>query len=96
MDLPKYKQNTLLEAIQKAEMEPEDFDFNVGAEDATLRHTSSGASFVLSGDVGYDVRRVAGDASIDERTGLSWYRVEEQIALWLSDVKGCQYAGSMG
>jgi hypothetical protein len=30
---------------------------------------------------------VAGDGPVEERTGLSWYRVEEQIGLWLSDVK---------
>ena len=88
MDLPKYKQNNLFEAIQEAEMDPEEFDFSVGAREATLRHLPSPASFVLSGDVtNYAVRRVAGDGPVEERTGLSWYRVEEQIGLWLSDVK---------
>jgi hypothetical protein len=89
VDLPTYKGNDLFEAIQKEGMDPEEFDFSVGANEATLRHLPSGASFVLSGDVtGYAVRRVAGDGPVEERTGLSWYRVEEQqIGLWLSDVK---------
>jgi hypothetical protein len=89
VDLPKYKRNDLFEAIQKGGMDPEEFDISVGANEATLRNLPSGASFVLSGDVtGYAVRRVAGDGPVEERTGLSWYRVEEeQIGLWLSDVK---------
>jgi hypothetical protein len=88
VDLPKYKRNDLFKAIQKAGMDPGEFDLSVGAKEATLRHLPSPASFVLSGDVTeYAVRRVAGDGPVEERTGLSWYRVEEQIGLWVSDVK---------
>jgi hypothetical protein len=88
VDLPKYRRNDLFEAIQKGGMDPEEFDFSVGANEATLRHLPSRASFVLRGDVtDYAVRRVAGDGPVQERTGLSWYRVEEQIGLWLSEVK---------
>lgn len=69
-------------------MGPEEFDFSVGAKEAILRHLPSPARFILSGDVtDYAVRRVAGDGPVQERTGLSWYRVEEQIGLWLSEVK---------
>jgi hypothetical protein len=88
VDLPLYRRNDLFEAVKKAGMDPEEFDFSVGAKEATLRHLRSPASFVLSGDVtDYAVRRVPGDAPVQGRTGLSWYRVEEQIGLWLSEVK---------
>jgi hypothetical protein len=88
VDLPKYKRRVLFEAIQEAGMDPEEFDLSVGARDATLRHLPSGANFVLSGDAsGYAVRRVTGDLPVEDRTGLSWYRVEQQIALWISEVK---------
>lgn len=88
MDLPQYRRNDVFEAVKKGGMGPEEFDFSVGAKEAILRHLPSPARFILSGDVtDYAVRRVAGDGPVQERTGLSWYRVEEQIGLWLSEVK---------
>lgn len=88
MGLTKRQQNEFFEAIQNASLAPEEFDLNVGTDESTIRHLPSGAAFVLGGVAGrYVVRRVAGDEPVEEREGISWYRVTQQLDLWLMRVK---------
>jgi hypothetical protein len=60
----------------------------VDGEESTLRHRPSGAYFVFGGHAGdYVTRYQAGDSPVEERTGLSQYRLMEQVGFWLAEIK---------
>jgi hypothetical protein len=61
---------------------------DLGADETSLRHRPSGAYFVFRGVAGdYTLRYLAGDGLVEERTGLSQYRLMQQVTFWLSAVK---------
>jgi hypothetical protein len=82
--LRKWQKNEVFDAVQEAGLSPEEFDWDLGDDESTLRHRPSGAYFVFRGVAGaYVTRYVAGDSPAEERTGLSQYRLMEQVKLWL-------------
>jgi len=54
-----------------------------------LRHLIAGSYFTTSRAAGgtYTVRYVAGDGPLEDRDGLSWYRVKERVEAWLREVR---------
>jgi hypothetical protein len=89
MGLRKWQRNRIFKAIQDAGLSPEEFDWEVGASESTLRHLPSGAYFVFGGNTGrYVSRYMAGDAPMEEeRTKLSEYGLMQQVQFWLSALK---------
>lgn len=88
MALTKPKRNELFSAVQEAGLSPHEFDLDLGADETSLRHRPSGAYFVFGGVAGdYTARYLAGDGLVEERTGLSQYRLMQQVTFWLSAVK---------
>jgi hypothetical protein len=88
VELAKWQRNDVFEAVQKAGLSPEEFEWEVGPTESTLHHLPSGAWFVFGGDVGsHATRYSAGDAPIAERKPASWFGLTEQVELWLWDVK---------
>lgn len=88
MGLRKPQRNEIFRAVRDAGLSPEEFDWDLGADESTLRHRPSGAYFVFGGVAGdYTSRYVAGDSQVEERTELSQYRLMQQVELWLSAVK---------
>jgi hypothetical protein len=88
VELRKWQRNEIFKAIQAARLSPEEFDWDVGADESRLRHLPSGAYFVLGGGAGnYMSRYQAGDNPVEERTELSQYRLMQQVELWLWAVK---------
>jgi hypothetical protein len=74
--------------VQGAGLSPEEFDWDLGTDESTLRHLPSGAYFVFGGGAGdYASCYLAGDGPVEERTGLSQYGLMQQVELWLAAVK---------
>jgi hypothetical protein len=88
MALKKWQRNGVFHAVQGAGLSPEEFDWDAGADEGSLRHVPTGAYFVFEGLAGdYSSRHVAGDGSVEERTGLNQYQLMRQVELWLAAVK---------
>ena len=88
MALKKWQKNEVFDAVQGAGLSPEEFDWDLGDDESTLRHRPSGAYFAFRGVAGaYVSRYVTGDSPAEERTGLSQYRLMEQVKLWLFHLK---------
>ena len=86
--LKKWQKNEVFDAVQEAGLSPEEFDWDLDDDESTLRHRPSGAYFVFRGVAGaYVSRYVAGDSPAEERSGLSQYRLMEQVKLWLFNLK---------
>ena len=88
VELKKWQRNEIFDAVRERGLSPEQFGWDVGADESTLRHQPSGAYFVFGGDSGdYTSRYVAGDSPLEERTGLNQYRLMEQVNFWLMAIK---------
>lgn len=88
MELTRWQRNEVFKAVQAAGLSPEEFYWDVGADESCLRHRRSGAYFVFGGVAGdYVSRYQAGDDPVEERTELSQYRLTQQVQLWLWAVK---------
>jgi hypothetical protein len=88
VSLRKDQRNRIFEAVHDAGLSPEEFEFDLGEEESTLRQGPSGAYFVFGGVAGdYVSRYLAGEGPVEERTGLSEYRLMQQVELWLFAVK---------
>ncbi len=88
MSLRKVQRNDIFRAVEHAGLSAEEFDWDLGADESTLRHRPSGAYFVFGGAAGaYASRYLAGEGPVEERTGLSQYRLMQQVELWLMHVK---------
>jgi hypothetical protein len=88
MSLRKGQRNEIFRAVEHAGLSPEEFDWDAGAEESTLRHRPSGAYFVFGGVAGaYVSRYLAGEGPGEERTGLSQFRLMQQVEFWLMHVK---------
>lgn len=84
----KWQRNLIFEAVRAADLSPEEFEWNLGDKESALRHRMSEAYFVFGGVAGdYFSRYVTGDDSVEERMGLSQYRLMRQVELWLAAVK---------
>ncbi len=88
MALKKWQRNEVFQAVQQAGLSPEEFDFDLGEDESTLRHRPSGAYFVFGGFAGkYSSHYFAGEGPPEARTDLSQYGLMQQLNLWLSQVK---------
>lgn len=88
MGLRKWQRNEIFEAVQDAGLSPEEFEWDLDADESRLRHRTFDAYFDFGGVAGnYTSRYLAGDGPVEERTGLSQYRLTEQVKLWLWAVK---------
>jgi hypothetical protein len=57
VSLRKDQRNRIFEAVHDAGLSPEEFEFDLGEEESTLRHGPSGAYFVFGGVAGDYVSR---------------------------------------
>jgi hypothetical protein len=88
MGLRKGQRNEIFRAVEDAGLSPDEFDWDFGADESTLRHRLSGAYFVFGGVAGaYVSRYLAGEGPVEERTELSQYRLMQQVQFWLTNVK---------
>ncbi len=88
MGLKKWQRNAVFEAIRAAGLSPEEFDLEHSEDESILRHGPSGASFAFEGVAGnYATRYSAGDAPVEERTGLSQFRMMQQVEFWLGALR---------
>ena len=88
MQLQKLQRNDIFEAIREAGLPPEEFDWNSSEDASRLQHRPSDAYFDFKGVAGnYVSRYLAGDAPVEERAGLSQYRLMQQVRLSLAAVK---------
>jgi hypothetical protein len=88
MGLRKSQRNKVFEAVRDIGLSPEEFDWEVGSSESTLRHLPSGAYFVFGGVAGeYVSRYLASEHPIEERTKLSEYGLMQQVRFWLSTLK---------
>ena len=89
VELAKWQRNDVFEAVQKAGLSPDEFEWEAGGpNESTLHHLQSGAWFLFGGNAGgYATRYSAGDGPIDERKSASWFGVTRQVELWLSAVR---------
>jgi hypothetical protein len=88
MEIRKWLGNEIFEAIEEAGLSPGEFEWPHVGDESRLLHRPSGAYFVFGGVAGnYDSRYSAGDAPVEERTGLSHYRLMAQLELWLAAVR---------
>ncbi|MGC2373130.1 MAG: hypothetical protein WA484_04565 [Solirubrobacteraceae bacterium] len=88
MGLRKGQRNAIFRAVEDAGLSPEEFDWDLGADESTLRHRPSGAYFVFGGVAGdYVSCYLAGEGPVEERTGLSQYRLTQQVQFWLAHLK---------
>jgi hypothetical protein len=86
--LKRWQRNEIFKAVQAAGLSPEEFGWDVGADESSLRHLPSGAYFVFGGVAGnYVSRYQAVDGPVEERTELSQYRLMQQVEFWLGAVK---------
>jgi len=90
--LSKLDRNTVFAAVEAAGLSPSDFQWDHRADDdeaeARLEHRPSGAYFIFRGSPGaYSSSSRAGDHPVRDRMELSWYRLMQQVELWLADVK---------
>lgn len=79
-------------AVGAAGLSPSDFEWDHRADDdeaeARLEHRPSGAYFIFRGSPGtYSSSSRAEDHPVRDRTELSWYRLMQQVELWLAEVK---------
>ena len=89
VELAKWQRNHVFEAVQKAGLSPDEFEWEAGGpNESTLHHLQPGAWFLFGGNAGgYATRYSAGDGPIDERKSASWFGVTRQVELWLSAVR---------
>ncbi|MGZ6693245.1 MAG: hypothetical protein ACXVHQ_38325 [Solirubrobacteraceae bacterium] len=88
MALKKWQRNEVFEAVEGRGLSPEEFEWDVGADESSLRHLPTGAYFAFGGVAGdYSARYLAGDGPVEERAGLSQYRLMEQVGFWLGRLK---------
>jgi hypothetical protein len=86
--LRKWQRNLVFEAVNKARLSPDEFDFDLGGDEERLTHRQSGAYFVFGGVAGaYTSKYVAGDGPIEERADLSQLRLMQQVELWLAALR---------
>jgi hypothetical protein len=86
--LTKPQRNEVFRAIEDAGLSPGDFVWEPGVDESWVRHRASGAYFVVGGGAGnYTSHYLAGDGPTENREGLSWYRLIEQVGFWLSAVR---------
>lgn len=88
MALKKWQRNEVFQAVQQAGLSPDEFDFDLGEDESTLRHRPSRAYFVFGGVAGeYSSHYFAGEGPPEARTDLSQYGLMQQLNLWLSQVR---------
>lgn len=89
MALGKLLRNEVVRAVQGAGFSAEEFDWgDFLAEEVTVRHRRAGASFVFGGSAGdYVSRYYVADDPVEERTGMSWFGLKQQLEFWLSALK---------
>lgn len=84
----KWQRNEIFEAVQRAGLSPEEFDWDPGVDESRLLHGPSGAYFVFGGVAGdYISRYSAGEGPEEERAGLSHFGLMEQVKWWLAAVR---------
>jgi len=86
--LKKWQRNAVFQAIKAAGLSPEEFDWEHSENESILRHRPSEGSFAFGGVAGnYAMRYSAGDAPVEVRTGLSQFRMMQQVEFWLGALK---------
>jgi hypothetical protein len=88
MALRKDQRNDVFQAIEGRGLSPEEFEWGAGADESTLRHLPTRAYFSSGGVAGnYSSRYLAGDGPVEERRGMSEYRLMDQVGFWLGRLK---------
>ena len=88
MGLRKRQRNLIVTAVEEAGFSPEEFEWQDGADESSIRHRATGASFFCGGGAGaYRIRRFTSDDPVEERSQLTQDGLMQQVKYWLSDVK---------
>ena len=88
MGLKRWQRNAVFQAIKAAGLSPGEFDWEHSEDESILRHRPSGGALAFEGVAGnYATRYSAGDAPVEKRTGLSQFRMMQQVDIWLGALK---------
>jgi hypothetical protein len=87
--LRKWHREELFDLVEAAGLDPATFDLDEDDGESRLRHLVAGSYFAISraADGTYTVRYVAGDGPLEDRDGLSWYRLKQRVEAWLREVR---------
>lgn len=88
MALTKVQRNRLIAAMGTFKLPPEDFDWEFGDDEGTLRYRPTGAYFAYGGDGDhYHVRYFSGDGPVVERKDMSEEYLFTHVGLWLFETR---------
>jgi hypothetical protein len=86
--LPKWKKNEIFEAIQKAGLDPKEFDVKDADSKVRLEDKWSKSYFIIGGDAGRYVGSYgAGDTPDWPYEVYSWNTLMDRLSRWLKEVK---------
>jgi hypothetical protein len=85
--LQKWQKNQIFEAIQKAGLDPREFDLQDGDDKIFVNHRSSTSFFTIRYDGKYIGNYVIGDAPEWSYEQYSWQPLLDRIKRWLEEVK---------
>jgi len=86
--LQKWQRNHIFEAIQKAALDPREFDLNDDGAEVRIKHKWSESYFLIGGDASrYFGTRIAGDAPGFSYEAYSWQNLMTRVIAWLYEVK---------
>ena len=87
--LGKWQWNPIIEAIEKAGLDPTDFDLEDDGKEARISPRRSNGTFIIgrTGSGGYELTKAVEEWAPTGYPVYTWDRVEEVFALWLSEVK---------
>ena len=89
MVLRKWQREEMFDLVEAAGLDPAAFALDEANGENRLRHLLAGSNFTTrrAPDGAYTVRYVAGDGPLEDRDGLSWYRLKERVEAWLREVR---------
>jgi hypothetical protein len=88
VELEKWKRNAVYEAIQAAELDPRDFEWEGDVGHITLTYVPTRAFFIFDGDPGhYFGRYEAGEGPPWPYEVYSWQSLIPRVERWLGEVK---------
>ncbi len=88
--LETWQWNPIIEAIERAGLDPKDFELDDDGAEARITPRRSEGHFVIGrpdSGTGYAVSKRVGEQSPLEYTIHTWPVLDERVALWLSEVK---------
>lgn len=87
--LRKWQREEIFDLVEAAGLDPAAFALDEDDGENRLRHLLAASYFTTrrAADGTYTVRYVAGDGPLEDRDGLSWYRLKQRVEGWLREVR---------